>query len=257
MKLAIGTAQSLADSGPAGAELLNQWLAMGKDEAPTGTAFPILPMVAILALGAKAAREKNETTFKDHLQTLRNHADDSRREVRDAVVAALVLSIQRRPEQTIEELATWSDGYLHSSLVLEAISDPTSTQLIRNPILPLSRIQEAFALAANAPRSHQRSQGYRALLRDLQLAISTLGARFPHVVAPWVEEQAAVATKDLLITLQESLDKLRASGMKKGDAISAYEALDAAVPPPRDPRDYVGPTRGRGKKNHLGKFSMG
>jgi len=248
LKLAEATAQALVSGGDEGRRLIEEMRAMGDNEAPAGSAFPIFPMVGVLGLGVVAARAQDEDHLKVALRALHDHADDGRREVRDAVVAALGLALKAQPLRTLEGLEGWSDGYFHAELMLQALSDPSMTQHLQDVRLPLVRVQEAFALAAGAPRAHQRTHGYRALLRTMSGAIATLGTRFPHPVAQWVEEHAQVATKDLLAVLNTSLDQLSSGGLRRGDAQSMHEALDAAVPPPRDPRWDVGPTRGRGKK---------
>jgi hypothetical protein len=189
---------------------------MGDNEAPAGSAFPIFPMVGVLGLGVVAARAQDEGHLKVALRALHDHADDGRREVRDAVVAALGLALKAQPLRTLEGLEGWSDGYFHAELMLQALSDPGMTQHLQDVRLPLVRVQEAFALAAGAPRAHQRTHGYRALLRTMSGAIATLGTRFPHPVAQWVEEHAQVATKDLLAVLNTSLDQLSSGGLRRG-----------------------------------------
>jgi len=248
MKLAEAAARALVAQNTRGRPIIDRWLAMKKDEAPTGTSLPFLPMVAVMALGVMACQASDANGLRTALRALHDHADDGRREVRDAVVAALVLPLQRRVEETIEALHEWMDGYFHASLVLQALSEPTVVQQIRDGVRPMTCLQEAFALAAGAPRSHQRSHGYRELLRALREAIAAWGGRFPNVVAPWLAEHADVATKDLLSVLGTSLEELSARGMRRSTATSVYDAIDAVVPPPRDPRWDVGPTRGRGKK---------
>ncbi len=248
LKLAVAAAQALASEGDEGRRLIDELRAMGDNEAPTGSAFPILPMVGVLGLGVVAARSQDEDHVRLTLRTLHDHADDGRREVRDAVVAALGLALKAQPQRTLEGLEGWLDGYFHAELMLQALSDPSFAQQLQDVRLPLVRVQEAFALAAGAPRAHQRTHGYRALLRTMSGAIATLGGRFPHPVSQWLEEHAQVATQDLLAVLNASLGQLRSKGLRRGDAQAVHEALDAAVPPPRDPRWDVGPTRGRGKK---------
>jgi hypothetical protein len=247
-KLAVSVAAALVAEGQVGRKVIDEMRAINDNDAPAGSAYPILPIVGILGLGCAAAKADDTAQQQQLLDTLQEHAEDSRREIRDAVAVALGIPLTERPSDTLEGLANWSDGYFHAELMLRAVSEPAVLQKLDDARLPLSRIQEAFALAADAPRAHQRSQGYRALVRSMKGAIVALGKRFPHPVAQWLEENAQVATKDLLEALNESLDQLRSSGLRAGDAMAVHNALEAAIPPPRDPRWDVGTTRGRGKK---------
>lgn len=248
LKLAGNAAAALVGQGEAGLALADEFRAMDENAAPAGSAYPILPVVGVIALGHAASRAHTAEERATLLGRLQPHAEDPRREVRDAVAAALGIAMGAWPDATLQALEAWTDGYLHAELVLRALSEPAVLQKLDEPTVPLTRLQEAFALAAGAPRAHQRSQGYRFLLRALSRAVVALGRRFPQPVTQWLEAHADVATKDLLEALNEALDGLRAAGLRAGDARHLHEALDAAVPPPRDPRWDVGPTRARGKK---------
>lgn len=247
-KLVVSVAQALVAHGTEGRKLLDDMRRIDANAAPAGSAFPILTMVGVVGLGVAASRAQEAAERATLLFALHEHAEDPRWEVRDAVAFALGVCLQQSPQTTLESLESWSDGYFHAELMMRALSEPAVLQKLDDVRLPLARLQEAFALAAGAPRAHQRSQGYRALLRSMSTMISALGGRFPHPVAQWLEEHAEVATKDLLAVLNESLDRLRSGGLRRGDALAVHDALNAAIPLPRDPRSNVGPTRSRGKK---------
>lgn len=243
-KLAVAAARALLAQGEAGRRYLDALRGLDERAAPAGSAYPFLTIVGIVAL----AYPTDEALHGDAVDRLHAHAEDSRREVRDAVRFALQLCLQKRPREVLERVQRWSDGYLHAEVMLRALADPAVTQQLDDIEAPLSRLQESFALAAEAPRSHQRSQGYRSLLKAIGVAIAALGKRFPQPMAQWLESNASVSTKDLLEVLNHALDDLRSSGFRAGDAEGVQAALEAAVPPPRDPRWDVGPTRERGRK---------
>ncbi len=247
-KLALTVARSLFAQGSKGQARLCAMRRLDKGSAPSGSAYPILPMVGVLGLGCEACAAKARDERIAVLDKLQQHADDPRREVRMAVEQALGLCLKEHPIDTMEGLQSWMDGYFHAELVLRAITEPSVLQNFDDVLLPLSRLQESFALAADAPRAHQRSQGYRALLKAMNVAFVELGKRFPHPITRWLEDNTAVATKDLLQTLNQSLDRLRSLGLRAGDVQAVHDALDAAISPPRDPRCDVGPTRERGRK---------
>ena len=248
MKLATDAAHALAAQKDHGSQLIRRWATMNAADAPAGTSLPILPMVGAIGLGALATRANNHASLHSMLMELHDLADDDRREVRDAVVAALVLCLEQRMEPTLQAVQAWFDGYLHAAAVLVAVSEPSIVQRHRDASVGLGCVQQAFALAVSAPRAHQRSHGYRLLLRTIAESLTRLGGRFSHDVTSWIEAHVGVASEDLLAVLHTALDGLRARGLRQDAAMPAYEALDAAVPEPRDPRWDVGPTRGRGKK---------
>ena len=246
-ELAKTVAGALTGEGSPGRKLLDDYRAMGTDAAPAGSAYPILPIVGVVGLGVAAARG-GSTEIESSLESLQHHAEDPRREVRDAVEVALRLPLLAHPEQTVALLRSWTDGYFHAELMLRALADGTVLEKVTDETLLIARLQEVFALVADAPRAHRRSQGYRSLLRAMSAAIASVGKRFPHPVAQWIEAHAAVASEDLRAALEASVQALRTHGLRAGDAEDMQRALDAAIPPPRDPRSDVGPTRGRGKR---------
>ncbi|MFW5740955.1 MAG: hypothetical protein ACOC1F_11380 [Myxococcota bacterium] len=248
LKLALAAAHALAGQGEAGRALIDRFRSLDDRAAPSGSAHPILSIVGVLGLGSIAARKDETAQRAAIVRALQDHAEDPRREVRDAVAAALGLILRTNPEETLDALSSWTDGYLHAEVALRALSEESLLQQIGDPLPALSRVQEAFALIAQAPRAHQRSQGYRSLLRTLTATLVALGRRFPHATAQWLQENVDIATEDLRAVLSEALEQLRSAGLRAGDAEAVTAALEATVEPPRDPRWDVGPTRGRGKK---------
>lgn len=248
IKLALSAAQGLAGGGEKGHGVLDAWRLMGEAEAPVGTAYPILPMVGVLGYGFIASRASCSDEFERALATLHQHADDNRREVRQAVVTSLTIAMQGQSHPTLEALHGWTDGYFHAEVMLQALSEPSVLQATRDADLVLERLQDAYTLVSDAPRSHQRSHGYRALVRTMSHAVAAIGRRYPQPVVHWIEQQVQGSNKDLLDMLHASLRRLRDEGLRRGDVQSIYQAIDAAEPAPRDPRWNVGPTRGRGKK---------
>ena len=246
LELACAVGTALLHEGKLGVAILDEWLAMSENEAPSGTAFPILPIAAIQACGVLAASEDSESRATA-LKTLHDKSDDSRKEVRASVGAALAHAAALRIE-TLEELDSWFDGYLHASMVLGAMVGHSVLSQFVDASLPMRHVDGAFELAENAPRSHQRSNGYRVLLRTLRLAIAKFGCRFQEPVSFWIREHAGVSSTDLREVLVGAVDDLRVGGMRKELVIAASGALESRVLPPRDPRWDVGPTRGRGKK---------
>ena len=71
-------------------------------------------------------------------------------------------------------------------------------------------------------------------------------ARFPQVAIPWLEARSTTGNVELRESLTEVLRKARSRGHSAGELAGFEGGLDAAAPPRRDPKTYVGPTRKRG-----------
>ena len=240
----------LANAGDEGHGMLSRMRAMDVSQAPSTTSFVAFPTVGVLGLGVLASRCGKVEERGAVLARLREHADDARRELRDAVVRGLEMCWKKAPEVTVECLRTWSEDYFSAVQMLRAIASETLLQQTRRASLigpVLARVDEAFVLAAQASRAHQRYQGYRALLRSISDAVVALGKRHPSEIAQWISQHAPRATPELLESLEASLRKLQQQGLP----VSRYEDLKQVLsdqqPPARDPRWNVGPTRRRGK----------
>ncbi len=176
---------------------------------------------------------------------LQKMAEDPRRLVRAGVVTALRRVAHGSADALVEDLHAWTDGYLQAAVAIEAIADRSVLDQVSSATGVLARLSEAFALVEAAPRAHQRTQGYRDVLRALSEAPSAMMSRFGQATSLWLEEHAKVEAPDL----REAISKAAALARKHGHRTDHVEdALDRSAPPRRDPLTYVGPTRGRGKK---------
>lgn len=245
LRLALAAAQALASRGETGARVLRGLRELGPARARAQTTGEFLPMVGALGTALQAARGKALDRDLGALQPL---AEDERLHVRTIVPVALREAIQARGEAAIEALTGWMDGYLQAVAVLEALSDAGTLQHLRDTGPIVARLDEAFDLAENAPRSHERSQGYRALVRVLGRAPSVVGKRFAAEIADWLTARAQTQVPELREALDDALKALREAGVRAADLEAAEQALAASKPAPRDPRSYVGPTRSRGTK---------
>ncbi len=87
--------------------------------------------------------------------------------MREAVVDGLSRVGGAAGDALVAEAVSWMDGYFHASTVLRAMA--------REPWLPklheadpvIQRLDEAFALARDAPRAAARYPGHKALLEAL------------------------------------------------------------------------------------------
>lgn len=245
MPLAIAVAEHIASYGKKGNGLVRELVGMDEDRAPADTSREFLPVCGAFAL---AARWKAKVDPKGAMAGLHAMAEDNRRLVRDAVVQALRMMASGGEEDWLTSLSSWTDGYLHAVVVLDAISDRHVLDRLTNPELVLARLEEAFRLAEGAPRAHQRSQGYRVLVGVLGEAPARIMSRFPDPVAAWLQERAATKSVDLRESIQRGIEQARRAGHGEARVEGISRALEESAPPRRDPLTYVGPTRGRGRK---------
>jgi hypothetical protein len=163
-RLAWAVGQALAAEGARADDLVEQLCAMNFHRAPPGTDAEFLPIVGAFGLAARLAKGTDDTAT---LTRLRSLAEDSRHLVREGVRRAVVEASSSRGEQMVRLLASWMDGYLSATVVLEALTVRTWLDRLKSPEEVLARLEEAFLLAESAPRADRRSQGYRALLKTL------------------------------------------------------------------------------------------
>lgn len=252
-KLAVSVARLLASHGNNGRQLLHDMRQLGIDQAPVASAHTVFPMVGVLGLGVVACNEKSPSERCKHISHIRAFADDERREIRDAVVIGLEMCFSNDPVGTLACLDSWSQGYFPAVQMLRAMCTQTFIDQLRTPHDAFERLGQAFSLAQTAPRSHQRSQGYRALVEQLATTLVAFAKRFSDETSAWIEQHAPLCTHDLLHAMQATLDKLQQQGLPAANTQRLQGTLDQQVPPPRDPRWHVGPTRKRSKRNKRSK----
>jgi hypothetical protein len=216
---------------------------LNEEQAPGATAREFLPVCGVLALGARAAAdEKVRGLF---ISELHAHADDLRFRVRDAVVDALARTGSRAGERLVAEVASWMDGYFHAAAVVRALSRETWLSTLHDAGPPLSRLDEAFERARDAPRAAARYPGRKALVEAIAGALSPLGVRFGSPVFETLARWAKTADPQLREVVTTALTDKRLETRFGPDLGRVRAALDASRPPVRNPDHDVGPTRDR------------
>jgi hypothetical protein len=242
--LALAFAEEVVRAGGAGDDLVKSLCGITEGHAPPGSDGEFLPMVGAMCLGVRLAANVDLGV----LGQLRELADDSRHRVREAVVRALLHASRTRSDELAAQLSTWTDGYLGAAVALEALTVRSWVDRVRTPDAVLARLDEAFALVENAPRSDHRTQGYRLLVKAMCEAPGKLLDRFPGPTSVWLESKASTGDVDLRGALDELLQKAHASGHGAATLDKVEQAFAASAPPRRDPKTYVGPTRKRGAR---------
>jgi len=244
-KLAWSVGYAIAAAGPRGDRLLTELVSLDLRRAPAGTVEEFLPLIAALSLGARFLNGAKPAPL---LRDMRLLAEDARHLVREAVVVALGEMGRSRGDELVPALASWTDGYLSATVALQALTQRHWLDAMKSPTDMLLRFDEAFSLVEAATRSDQRSQGYRALVKSLAEAPARAMDRFPDETLAWIATRVATSDVELHATLGTYLEKARARGHGPGRLENVEGQLQAAAPPRRDPKTYVGPTRQRGAK---------
>ncbi|HMI88255.1 MAG TPA: hypothetical protein VK550_29425 [Polyangiaceae bacterium] len=244
--LAWAFGEEVARAGARADDLIAELCAMSPARAPAGTDSEFLPVVGAACIGARLVEGPN-VMLLDQLRLL---AEDPRHLVREGVCRALVEASRARSDGFADDLSAWTDGYLGAAVALEALTVRTWLDRAKSAATVLSRLEESFDLAERAPRSDQRSQGYRLLVKLLPQAAARLLDRFPEATLAWLESKAVTRDVALRAALSEVLQKAGARGHGARSLEKLGQALDASAPPRRDPRTYVGPTRKRGARRH-------
>jgi len=216
---------------------------LSADEAPGATALEFLPVCAVLALGVRAAAD--EAVRARFLGELHAHADDLRFRVRDAVIAALARVGSAAGETLVTEVVSWMDGYFHAAAVLSALGSDVWLTQIHAPGSVVARLDDAFILARDAPRSAARYPGRKALVDALGAVPALVAPRFGVALFDLLERWAVAQDPELRAVVEANLASRRLGGRFAPEIDRVRRALSASAPPVRNPDHDVGPTRDR------------
>jgi hypothetical protein len=231
LDLARAVAERLAALGRSGDPLVRDLLA--------GSEF--LVVVAELVLALRWARGVDARGASETLETL---CEDPRQHVRGGVVLALRALLSARGD-AVDDLASWTDGYLQAHTVLEALADRSLLASLHSEEAVMARLLEAFELADAAPRAADRSQGLRTLRRALPAQKAAFGRRWPEGVVAWLFARSAAGHPETREVLRGAATALRGI-VSAAEADRLAAALAATAPPPRDPTRIIAGTRRRG-----------
>jgi hypothetical protein len=244
--LAEAFAQLCRGRGRTADEVVLALVHLSPDQAPGATPLEFLPVCGAMALGTRAAGDPSvRARFLSELHAL---ADDPRFRVRDAVVAALMKIGEAAGDPLVRDVASWMDGYFHAAAVLRALGEPAWLGTLASHDAALARIDEAFALARDAPRAAARYPGHKALLEHLARTPGRLAVRFGVPVFDVLVRWAATKDPVMREVPQAVLRDTKLASRFSPEIRRLRAALDASLPPPRNPDHDFGPTRRRGSK---------
>jgi hypothetical protein len=244
--LADSFASACRARGPAADAVATAMADLSPVEAPGATAYEFLPVCGLVALGVRAGTDAGSRIRL--IAALHGHADDTRYRVRDATVLGLSRAGASDGEGLLASVDAWMEGYFHAAAVLHAMaSDPWLSNL-ENVSLVLERLDQAFALARNAPRAAARYPGHKELVAAIAKDPASMAARFGRSVFALLERWAAVDDPPLRAAVSDLLASSKLAGRFGPDVERVRRALAASLPPRRNPDHDVGPTRQRGRQ---------
>lgn len=246
LPLAMAFATECVNAGKASDKLVERMATYSADEAPGDSPLEFLPLCGVLALGARAAKEPARR--KRTIAALHELSDDLRFRVRDAVPMALARIGAEMGDALVHEVASWTDGFFQATAVLLALSDTQWLSRIEDVEAALSRLDEAYALARDAPRSAARWPGRKALVEAIGTAPAFVAARFGMPVFDRMIAWSKVEQPELRQAIEKNLHVRAIASRYPNDVARVMYALDASAPVPRDPTILVQGMRGRGKK---------
>jgi hypothetical protein len=216
------------------------------DHAPGATPLEFLPMCGVAGLGARASLDARARP--QLLSVLHESAEDFRFRVREVVPTALARVGAATGDELVPLMQEWTNGFFHAAAVLRALSSPEWSVKLTKAAPVIARMDEAFALATDAPRATQRYPGWKALVDALAIAPGKLAGRFGVAVFDMLVRWSTVKEPALREVIEKNLQDPRLVGRHNPEIERVHAALTAALPPVRNPDHYVGPTRGRGRK---------
>jgi hypothetical protein len=205
------------------------------------------PWLRHFAAAAYAARAAAGFDAKGADAALQELAEDS--SIHPTLLAVIRERLANKGETALDELASWTDGYLQAYLVIEALADRDVLSRLSDTAADavIARLDETFRLADKSSRASDRSQGVRTLRRQMPRQVAVLAARFSPVLA-WVETKLAMKRPETREVVAAIIESLRKADLSKAATHELRTALEATAKPPRDPSRIIKGMRGRGKK---------
>lgn len=250
--LAEAFAAECVGRGKPADKLIREMCFLSADQAPGGTELEFLPVCGVFALGARAATSADSNLSKKALPILHSLAEDLRFRVREAVPVALGRIGAVMGDALVHEFASWTDGFFQAAAALNAMAEADFLPKIDDADAAIARLDEAYALAKNAARSASRYPGFKALIDALSVTPAKLATRFGSPVFDHVTLWCNTEVKELRGAIAAVLRDERLASRFADDVKRVRAALDASVPPPRDPTRIIKGMRGRGKKRGRG-----
>jgi hypothetical protein len=248
LTLAQAFAVDCVGRGKVADKLIFEMCNLDAERAPGDSGGEFLPVCGVIALGLRASTEKNPAFRKKVLPILHALSEDFRFRVREVVPIALGRIGAVMGDSLVHEFASWTDGFFQGAAALTAMAQPNFLPTINDADAVLARLDEAYALAKNAPRSASRYPGFKALVDALGTTSPVFATRFGVPVFDHLATWSNTQIKELRGAIETAIRSGKLTSRYAQEVKRVQAALDASVPPPRDPTLAVKGMRGRGKK---------
>jgi hypothetical protein len=246
LAVALGFANECALRGKLADKLVDRMAALTAEEAPGASELEFLPVCGVLALATRASRDAK---MRGKVLTyLHDTAEDTRFRVRDAVAVALARVGAMAGDEVVTEVQPWMDGFFQAAAVVRALGEPLWLTTIDDGPAVIERLDEAFLLARDAPRSATRWPGWKALVEELAKTPAGIATRFGVPVFDMLVRWAGPEMPELREVVAKNLKDKKIGGRFHGEVQRVHTALGASAPVPRDPTAIVPGMRSRGKK---------
>lgn len=232
------------------------------DDAAPDTFEVFLPMAAAFGwVGRLRARRDVEAAWA----ALRELAGDERPPVRVATHAALLAYALAREGATelVTHASSWLDGdegddraarearevlFGAMAVVLEVLGDRPALAIVRPLQLAFDFLERTLDVAANAPRSSERSDGRRRLLAALPRTLATVATVGGDAGIEWLDRACADARQpNVRAALSDAVVRVQRANTVVGQRVR--QSLAASAKPPRDPtRRRQGVGRGKASR---------
>jgi hypothetical protein len=221
------------------------------EEAPGAGPLEFLPVCGLYALSARAVADaKVRPTV---VEELHSRADDARFRVRDAVVLGLARVGAAAGDALVQDVASWMDGYFHAAAVLLALSTDVWLTALHDAGPVVERMDEAFLLVRDAPRSAARWPGHKALVDALGKVPALVASRFGVPVFDMLVRWAAAKDPTLRQVVEGALGSRNLAGRYGPELERVQAALIGSRAPARNPDHDFGPSRDRSKSRRRNK----
>jgi hypothetical protein len=250
---------SLEGDGVASAAPLRLLTRLGSDDAAPDTFEVFFPMAAAFGWAGRLRAGRDVQAAWDALREL---AGDERAPVRVATHAALRAYALARDGATelVRRASAWLEPddrtshqarevtYGAAAVVLEVLGDRQALANVRPHARAFEFLEGAIALAADAPRSAERSDGRRRLLAALPRTLATVATVGGDAGVDWLDRACAEAKQpNVRAALSDAVVRVQAANSVVGQRVR--QSLEGSAKPPRDPtRRRKGAGRGKASR---------
>jgi len=224
---------------------------LSPDEAPGASNLEFLPVCGVYALAARGAADAKVRPVV--VEELHARADDVRFRVRDAVVLGLARVGAAAGDALVLDVASWMDGYFHAAAVLLALSSDVWLTTLHDAGPVVERMDDAFGLLRDAPRSVARYPGHKALVAALGRVPGLVASRFGVPVFDMLVRWAQTKDPTLREIVEASLASRNLAGRYGPELERVQAALIGSRAPARNPDHDFGPSRDRSKNRRKNK----